>query len=351
MDAAVGADGADGAAAAAKAATSPKKSELPQREVAKLKAGDFFGETALLKNDVRNATVVARSEVMCLALDRENFNSLLGPLEELLANVIKERETVNQSEESLADGKDIPISAAAVSEVVNDKPKGGIMTVVEESLEESIEQFRIIGRGSFGRVKLVKHRRTGRIMAMKCMWKQHLVDHHQVTNVINEKTAMSEMSWHPFIIKLFGVYEDHNQLYFFLECLQGGELWSLLYQNQDALPRTNQYGLQEDVARLYAANVLEGFNCIHKCGYVYRDLKPENLLVASDGYLKIIDFGFAKKLRTGQKTQTLCSTPEYLSPEMILSQGHNRCTDYWAFGVLVYELLYGETPFCDDDQV
>ena len=96
--------------------------------------------------------------------------------------------------------------------------------------------------------------------------------------------------------------------------------------------------------------MLAGFCHIHETGYAYRDLKPENLLLDTDGYIKIVDFGFAKRLGPGKKTQTLCGTPEYLSPELVLSRGHNRAVDYWALGILVYELICGGTPFADPDQ-
>ncbi len=116
------------------------------------------------------------------------------------------------------------------------------------------------------------------------------------------------------------------------------------------LPRTVLFGLKENDARFYTACTLAGFAHIHKQGYVYRDLKPENLLIDREGYVRICDFGFAKKLKRGQKTQTLCGTPEYLAPELVLSRGHNSAVDHWALGILIYELLCGCTPFVDPDQ-
>merc|ERR1711934_143757 len=141
---------------------------------------------------------------------------------------------------------------------------------------------------------------------------------------------------------------DANQLYMALEIVYGGELWSLMYQSQ-ALNRTALGGFQENHARMYACNVLGGFEHIHATGYAYRDLKPENLLIDKDGYVKIVDFGFAIKMAPGQKTQTLCGTPEYLSPELVLSKGHDRGVDFWAFGILIYEMLCGGTPFADEE--
>jgi len=129
--------------------------------------------------------------------------------------------------------------------------------------------------------------------------------------------AMAAMD-HPFILKLCAAFQDRNQLYMVLEIVMGGELWSLMYQS-DALPRTGLGGFQENHSRMYACNVLSGFQHIHAAGYAYRDLKPENLLLDSEGYIKIVDFGFAIKLKPDQKTQTLCGTPEYLAPEILLN--------------------------------
>ena len=109
-------------------------------------------------------------------------------------------------------------------------------------------------------------------------------------------------------------------------------------------------GFEEITARIYAAEVISGIAHIHKCGYMYRDLKPENLMIDKYGYLKIVDFGFCKVIPTGKKSQTLCGTPEYLSPELVLQKGHNHCVDYWAFGCLVFELLTNDTPFADPHQ-
>ena len=116
---------------------------------------------------------------------------------------------------------------------------------------------------------------------------------------------------HPFVLKLHGTWQDDDQLYMFMELVQGGELWSLLYQ-KEVLPRTVLFGLRENDARFYAACTIAGFAHIHSKEYVYRDLKPENLLIDSEGHIRICDFGFAKRLARGQRTQTLCGTPEFV---------------------------------------
>ena len=198
-------------------------------------------------------------------------------------------------------------------------------------------------------MKLAQEKSSQTVVAIKCLQKTQIVQMKQVQNVLSEKSAMETFD-HPFVLKLIGKAQDSNQLYLILEICQGGELWSLLYQSR-SLPRTSIGGFSEATARIYAAQVIAGLGYIHSQGYMYRDLKPENLMIDCHGYLKIVDFGFCKPVpAAGKKSQTLCGTPEYLSPELVLQRGHNHCVDYWAFGCLVYELLTNDTPFADPSQ-
>ena len=139
-----------------------------------------------------------------------------------------------------------------------------------------------------------------------------------------------------------------------MEFVQGGELWSYIYEKGNILKRNAHGGFEYPVVRFYIANVILAFRHIHAMNIAYRDLKPENLLIDVAGYLKVIDFGFAKKfpfLKNGvvqEKTYTLCGTPEYLAPEIIMSKGYDKGVDYWALGCLLYELYLSRTPFCAD---
>ena len=140
----------------------------------------------------------------------------------------------------------------------------------------------------------------------------------------------------PFIVKLFRTFRDTRYLYMLMEPCLGGELWTLL---------RNQKKFDDDSSRFYTACVIKALDYLHEKGIVYRDLKPENLLLDSTGYVKLTDFGFSKKLDSGEKGWTFCGTPEYVAPEIITNKSHDYRADIWSVGILMYELLNGIPPF------
>lgn len=149
----------------------------------------------------------------------------------------------------------------------------------------------------------------------------------QVEHVKNEKHILEEMH-HPFIVKLYSSWRDNSSLYMLFDYVCGGELFSYL---------RNSGRFTLGTANFYACEVILALEYLHSQSVVYRDLKPENLLLDREGHIKIIDFGFAKKLT--DRTWTLCGTPEYLAPEIIQSKGHNKAVDWWALGKLLFEKL------------
>jgi CRP-like cAMP-binding protein len=192
--------------------------------------------------------------------------------------------------------------------------------------------MRLLGIGSFGAVKLVQHKDTKHTCALKQLQKHQIVITKQQSNTMNEKRALLECP-HPFTLRLLGTTQDVDCLYMLLELVQGGELFRLLHGDG-----TEDHPMSTTQARFYAACVTTVFEYLHENDWVYRDLKPENLLLDDKGYVKVVDFGFAKKM-TKDKTYTVCGTPEYLAPEIILSSGHDKGVDYWALGCLIYEML------------
>lgn len=214
--------------------------------------------------------------------------------------------------------------------------------------------MRTVGTGTFGRVKLVQHKPSGKVCALKCMNKSEVLASHQERNIMAEKNLLFECSSCPFVLQLLQTYNHPHQILMLMEFVPGGELWSYIYEKQNTVPRSEPGGFVLSAARFYSANVVMAFKHLHQRGIAYRDLKPENLLMDGNGYLKMIDFGFAKKFpfmkgdQKQDKTFTLCGTPEYLAPEIVISKGYDKGVDYWALGCLIYELFLARTPFQAD---
>jgi len=215
--------------------------------------------------------------------------------------------------------------------------EGGLDATMRRS---DLEEMTTLGIGTFGRVKMVRDRRDGRLFALKTLHKGTVIRLKQQKNVLYEKAVLAAIR-HPFLIRLTAAFQDRARLYMVLELVQGGELFGLLDQLET---------LDPPHARFYAACVLSGLRHLHERRILYRDLKPENLLIDAQGFIRICDFGFAKHCPLGKRTSTLCGTPEYLAPECIRMSGHNESADFWALGVLIYEMLCGQSPFVGDSE-
>lgn len=196
-----------------------------------------------------------------------------------------------------------------------------------------------VGTGTFGRVRVVKikgsHDRTP--LALKIMKKSEVIRLKQVEHVKAETAILSQIE-HPFIVNLLATFQDEKRLFLVLEFINGGELFSHL-RTEGRLPDAD--------AKFYSAEIVLAFAYLHEKNIIYRDLKPENLLIDCDGHMKITDFGFAKVVE--DRTWTLCGTPEYLAPEIIQSKGHGRAVDWWALGILIFEMLAGYPPYYDEN--
>ncbi|KAL7913535.1 kinase-like domain-containing protein [Trichoderma velutinum] len=213
------------------------------------------------------------------------------------------------------------------------------------------KRVRTLGTGTFARVCLVRpasatqpleEEKNPEIYALKILKKTEVIKLKQIDHVRNERAILADVAGYPFITNLLGSFSDNESLYMLLDYVPGGELFSYLrkYRRFD-----------EQVARFYAAEIVLVLEFLHERqgGVAYRDLKPENLLLDQEGHIKLVDFGFAKRL--GYKddrpveTYTLCGTPEYLAPEVIHNKGHTTAVDWWALGILIYEFLTGYPPF------
>ncbi|KAI5841091.1 catalytic subunit of the PKA [Morchella snyderi] len=194
---------------------------------------------------------------------------------------------------------------------------------------------RTLGTGSFGRVHLVQSRHNLRFYAVKVLKKAQVVKMKQVEHTNDERRMLQKVK-HPFLITLWGTFQDAKNLYMVMDFIEGGELFSLLRKSQR---------FPNPVAKFYAAEVALALDYLHSHHIIYRDLKPENLLLDRHGHLKITDFGFAKEVP--DITWTLCGTPDYLAPEVVASKGYNKSVDWWSLGILIFEMLCGYTPFWD----
>ncbi|XP_054707211.1 cGMP-dependent protein kinase, isozyme 2 forms cD4/T1/T3A/T3B-like [Uloborus diversus] len=279
-----------------------------------LQRGDFFGEKALQGEDVRTANIISDDPdgVMCLVIDRESFNQLISNI-----NEIKDKN---------------------YDEMVPVKRR-----VDEEFLKLKLSDLRVVvtlGVGGFGRVELVQIANDPvKSFALKVMKKAQIVETRQQQHIMSEKNIMEEVDC-DFIVKLYRTFKDRKYLYMLMECCLGGELWTIL---------RDKGNFDDNTTRFYTACVVEAFAYLHARNIIYRDLKPENMILDTQGYVKLVDFGFAKKLQNGRKTWTFCGTPEYVAPEIILNRGHDISADYWSLGVLMFELLTGTPPFTGPD--
>jgi serine/threonine protein kinase len=276
------------------------------------------------------------------------FNELLGPLDELLREEEERREKA--AHRGSLGGKFKNFSKS-IFKRDSSKSSDSLNRELEFVLSD-FDNIRVLGIGRFGSVKLVKHKLTKLGYAMKISHKQLIVDLHNEKAVCDEKEILSHLE-HPFIAAMYTTFQTAKSLYMLLEMLPGGELWSLLYDTSQNLVSfgapTIHGGLEIVDAQFYFCNVFSAIAHLHDNNIIYRDLKPENLVMDRTGYLKLVDFGSAKRLNMGETTNTICGTPEYIAPEMILARGHNKGVDYWTLGIFLYELITRRTPFASTD--
>uniref|UniRef100_A0A8C5ENU5 protein kinase C n=1 Tax=Gouania willdenowi TaxID=441366 RepID=A0A8C5ENU5_GOUWI len=199
------------------------------------------------------------------------------------------------------------------------------------------ELIRVIGRGSYAKVLLVRLKKDDHVYAMKVVKKELVHDDEDIDWVQTEKHVFEQASTNPFLVGLHSCFQTESRLFLVIDYVNGGDLMFHM-QRQRKLP--------EEHARFYASEICIALNFLHEKGIIYRDLKLDNVLLDHDGHIKITDYGMCKEgIRPGDTTSTFCGTPNYIAPEILRGEDYGFSVDWWALGVLMFEMMAGRSPF------
>jgi len=201
----------------------------------------------------------------------------------------------------------------------------------------------VLGKGNFGKVMLAETKKSRRLYAIKVLKKEFIIENDEVESTRSEKRVflIANRERHPFLTNLHACFQTETRVYFVMEYISGGDLmWHI---------QRGQFGTKR--AQFYAAEVCLALKYFHENGVIYRDLKLDNILLNLDGHIKIGDYGLCKEdMWFGSTTSTFCGTPEFMAPEILLDKKYGRAVDWWAFGVLIYQMLLQQSPFRGEDE-
>mmetsp|Transcript_3054 Transcript_3054/g.10741 ORF Transcript_3054/g.10741 Transcript_3054/m.10741 type:complete len:729 (-) Transcript_3054:1526-3712(-) len=358
-----------------------EKDGVKEKKVNHLFRGDFFGEQALFTNKPRAAsvTVSGSSPLRVLHLHRDQFVTLLGPLQELMERakspvVVRRRMSEISGQQNWSsceinlsatrmlrgDGGSGPLRATEVAITCRGTVAASHFNIdaashgKKDTFDVNLKEGRLLGGGASSTVCLCKDPATNSTYALKRMKKVAVMS---TPDHIFCEQAITKTLVHPYCMRQYGSFQDKASLYLLFEHLDGCDLMDALagvavvrHMRPPGRPFARKVkvlqGMTEDVARYYIGCVILAFEYVHGNFIVYRDLKPENVLIDKDGYPKLGDFGFAKNIeKAGGRTYTFCGTPGYVAPEVVLARGYGTAVDWWGLGVMTYVLLSGQQPF------
>ncbi|XP_014837734.1 PREDICTED: cGMP-dependent protein kinase 1-like isoform X1 [Poecilia mexicana] len=295
--------------------TEKKPGRQEQIVLAELSERQWFGEKALCGETIQPVNVMAIGEVTCLVIDRRTFRDVIE------GSGSDSPPQLQQSNESKVEPKEDPASLAA-------------------STLSDFQIIRTLGLGEFSHVDLVQLKSNTRcVFAMRVLKKKLILNSGQREHILRERSILMEARC-PFIVRLYKTFRDADHLYSLTEACLGGNLSRLLKEKGS---------IDDGSTKFYTACVVEALSFLHCRGVVYRDVKPENVVLDEQGYGKLIGSRCLKRVEVGKKTWTFCGTPGYMAPEIILSKGHSTSADLWSLGVFVFELLSGRLPFDGSD--
>jgi len=319
---------------------------LEEQEVGELDFSDVFGTIT----ELDHASIVTNTESSPQdsledvyddpVVIQNRTHSLVGPTEKVSIRSQLAKKFIDEAKNSLAHEECI-IEETAIQmqdrlEANLDMPILLNGAISNECVGyEDFQKLKLVGQGGFGKVYQVRKNGTSEIYAMKVMRKDRIMEKNHAGYMKAERDILKKVD-HPFIIQLRYSFQTRYHLYLVLDFVNGGHLFFQLY---------DQGIFREELARIYTAEIVSAVSHLHANGIMHRDLKPENILLDADGHAMLTDFGLAKEFKEDTSCKSMVGTLEYMAPEILQGNGHDKAADWWSIGILLFEMLTGKPPF------